>query len=525
MADSEVLIGIHKAFMGFDKRAERATDEILEATFVDTGPLFDLISSANNQVMYGRRGTGKTHVLKYLQTRLPSVNETAVYLDLRSVGSNGSIYGDDSRKLSERAYTLIVDVLNAVSMELLTIAVEALDSAPDPNQITLRIDDLSNAISQVQVVGEVETLVEGKSESAKSLGADLQIGESPSATVKAGAQTTSGIVNRQTRTGTERIHLNFGGIVGALSGLVSVLGLKRLWVLIDEWSEIPVELQPYLADLLRRTVLPIREITVKIAAIDHRSNFIIHRAKGEYIGLELGADITADLNLDDFLVFDNNQEKSTDFFKTLLFRHYMASEHLSKEIDSADKLIQHAFTQHPVFEEFVRAVEGVPRDALNLATKVATKAFGQQIAASHVRSAARDWYQQDKHAVIRNNAALDDLLNKVIEEVIGNRRARAFLFPSSSRLDLIDQLFDARILHVLKKNVSSRDEPGVRYDVYKIDYGCYVDMINTAKAPLALFEASLDEGDDEPVEVPKDDYRSIRRAILKPEMILPVSAV
>jgi hypothetical protein len=136
-------------------------------------------------------------------------------------------------------------------------------------------------------------------------------------------------------------------------------------------------------------------------------------------------------------------------------------------VNSADRLIQVAFTQLPVFEEFVRAVEGVPRDALNLAAKVATKSYGQKVAAQHVRSAARDWYQQDKQAVIRSNKGLHDLLTRVIDDIIGKRRARAFLFPSNFRNTLIDKLFDARLLHILKKNVSTHDEPGVRYDVYK----------------------------------------------------------
>lgn len=502
--------------MGFDKRAERATDEILEATFVDSGPLFDLISSTNNQVVYGRRGTGKTHVLKYLQRRVPRDNEVAVYIDLRSVGSNGSIYGDDSRALSERAYTLIIDVLNAIQAELLTLAVEALDTAPDAAQITIRVDDFDRAISEVKVTGQTEIVEEVEEEVVKSASGEAS---GSGVAVKVGAQGSASSRARFIRSGQEKIHINFGNIASAISGLVRVLGIKRLWLLIDEWSEIPVYLQPYLADLLRRTVLPIREITVKIAAIDHRSNFVLHRGRGEYVGLELGADITADLNLDDFLVFDNNQEKATEFFGALLFRHYRSSEHYNSEVSNPDRLVQHTFTQSPVFEEFVRAVEGVPRDALNLATKAATKAFGQQIAAAHVRAAARDWYQTDKHAVIRNNEQLDSLLNKVIEEVIGNRRARAFLFPSSVRMEAIEQLFDARILHVLKKNVSSHDEPGVRYDVYKIDYGCYVDMINTAKAPTALFQATVDGEEEEILEVPKDDYRSIRRAILRPEMI------
>jgi hypothetical protein len=55
----------------------------------------------------------------------------------------------------------------------------------------------------------------------------------------------------------------------------------------------------------------------------------------------------------------------------------------------------------------------------------------------------------------------------------------------------------------------------MRYDVFKIDYGCYVDLINTQKAPRGLFEADQDEF----VEVPGDDYRSIRRAILQPEAL------
>ena len=252
-------------------------------------------------------------------------------------------------------------------------------------------------------------------------------------------------------------------------------------------------------------------ITVKIAAIEHRSQFNILRDRGEYTGLELGADVSADLNLDDFLVFDNDQAKAVEFFKNLIFKHYQ-SEDTTGKITSSDQLIRVAFTQFPVFEEFVRAVEGVPRDALNLIGKAVTKSFGNKISMNDVRAAARDWYQQDKANSIRGNPLLSDLLQTIIEEVIGSRRARAFLFPSSQRDPRIEQLFNSRLLHALKKNVSSHDQPGVRYDVYKIDYGCYVELMNTASMPLGLFQ--LADEDEIYVEVPRDDYRSIRRAIL-----------
>src|SRR5690242_1943377 len=40
---------------------------------------------------------------------------------------------------------------------------------------------------------------------------------------------------------------------------------------------------------------------VPAASIEHRSQFNLLQEHGHYIGLELGADISADLNLDDFL--------------------------------------------------------------------------------------------------------------------------------------------------------------------------------------------------------------------------------
>jgi hypothetical protein len=514
-----VLTSIHKSLIGFNKRAERTSADLLVATFVDSAPLFDLLSTSNNQVIYGRRGTGKTHALKFLSEQVIKHGDLPIYLDLRSVGSNGSIYGDTSKSLAERASVLIVDVLTAIHDELFQVALAKIDAAPNPGEITIRVDDFAKSISTVEVRGSIQTEKQQAESTASQVEGSASInfatdGPSLKARVKStkGQNTSSSESIR--RAGQEAIHLNFGSVMTALTGLLAVLGTSRVWLLIDEWSEIPIELQPYLADLLRRTVLPVNTITVKIAAIEHRSHFTIMRGRGEYIGVELGADMAADLNLDDFLVFENNQGKATHFFKNLIFKHYATAEDAIAEIDNADKLIQLAFTQTPVFEEMVRAVEGVPRDALNLAAKIASRAFGQKIAMQHVRAAARDWYQQDKASVIKGSEELSSLLDHIISEVIGARRARAFLFASNIRDSRIDQLFDSRLLHILKKNISSHDEPGARYDVYKIDYGCYVDLINTAKMPEGLFEAN-ETGQDQFIEVPKDDYRSIRRAILK----------
>jgi hypothetical protein len=520
MADSTNLQNIHTTLIGFTQRAERASEDSLVATFVDSAPLFALLATENNQVIYGRRGTGKTHALKVLAEHVVQVRKgIPVFLDMRTIGSNGSIYADGSRSISERASTLLSDALSGIVNEFYSIALTIIDHHPHPKEVTRRLDALQESISTVRISGDVSNeLTESRKDQAAVL---AKTTATLSSQPKLAGELTSSHSNeagkQQTikRVGRESIHLTFGSIASSIADMVDILGGSRVWFLIDEWSEVPIDLQPYLADLFRRVVLPVNEITIKIAAIEHRTNFVILKDRGEYVGLELGADISADLNLDDFLVFDNSQEKATEFISNLLFKHYQSSPSEHPDFSNPNSLISELFTQRPVFEEFVRAVEGVPRDALNLIAKVVTKAFGRQIAMNDVRSGARDWYNQDKAAVIRNDDSLANLLQHIIADVIGARRARAFLLSSISRHEGVDKLFDSRLLHILKKNVSSHDDPGQRYDVYKIDYGCYVDLINTTKAPEGLFRIDGEVF----TEVPHDDYRSIRRAILDPKVL------
>lgn len=229
--------------------------------------------------------------------------------------------------------------------------------------------------------------------------------------------------------------------------------------------------------------------------------------------MELGADISADLNLDEFLVFDYDEDKALSFFRDLIYKNYIALGGDYEDFRTPQALSAALFTEKRAFEEFVRAVEGVPRDALNLISKAVMKSYGQKIGVDIVRKAALDWYQSDKVNVVSSSPELQITLNHIIDEVIGSRRARAFLFASNSRNEIIDRLYDARVIHLLKKNISSRDEPGKRYDAWKIDYGCYVDLIRTQNAPLGL----LPDGEGVFVDVPDDDYRSIRRAVLTME--------
>lgn len=507
---------INKAFLGVSRRAEAVDRQTLVQTFVDIGPLFAVLSSNDHQVVYGRRGTGKTHALLYLSEQARASNAVPVYIDLRYIGSSGGLYADTAAGIPQRATRLLMDALGAVHEALLEYAVA---SGADLSAVGPALDKLGSSVTELEVVGEVERETretEGREDQESSASA---AGALPRPAVefstRSASRKTSESERRFAQSGTARYRVHFGSVSNALSDLVAALRPNRLLIIFDEWSAVPFDLQPYLADLIRRAVFPIPGITVKIAAIEQRSNFKTG-SRSDYTGIEIGADASADVDLDDYMVFDNNAERAIEFFRELVFRHYRTEPPPRPDFSDSNELVQAAFTQRNAFEDFVRSAEGVPRDAFNVLSIAAQRSLKDKISIQTVRVAARTWFQRDKESAIRSNQEAQDLLHWIIDEVIAHRRARAFLLKSNTRHDLIDALFDARLLHVIKRSISGQEEAGTRYDAYKLDYGCYVDLLATTKAPThQLFDGGA--GDQEAgasIRVPTDDYRAIRRAIL-----------
>jgi len=516
-----VTSAINKAIFRLSRRAEASARPKLIQTFVDIGPLFSLLSGVDHQILYGRRGTGKTHVLNYLADNREKDGDAVVVTDLRNIGSSAGLYADTSVPLPERATRLLVDTLLSIHSSLYEFFIELAEEL-NLSQSGPALDRLADAITEVKVVGNVQTTRSESHAREQKIGTRyaLDVSANPSISAALNDEKTTSQLRQDTvsRSGHEQLYVNFGATGAAFRGIVACMEGRHLWVLLDEWSSIPLELQPYLADLIRRTLFSIQGITVKIAAIEHRSSLMISREAGDYVGIEAGADASADVNLDDFMVFDNDSSRSQMFFQELLAQHIFSAakdlglgEEMPKE---SVQLIGEVFTEKRALEEFVRSCEGVPRDGINIISLAAQKAMDNRISVNNIRTAADIWYQRDKEKAVSSNALASELLHWIIDVVIGERRARAFLLRADSDSKLIDSLYDSRVLHILKRSISSHDQPGVRYDVYKLDYGCYVNLLSTTKAPQGLLP--MDDIESSPyVEVPPDDYRSIRRAILK----------
>jgi hypothetical protein len=112
------------------------------------------------------------------------------------------------------------------------------------------VDALAEAISTVRVAGAVEFEQEDERRQAEGtrVGGSLRVGPQPGVSLEAGGESSAGErqATREIRRGEERISLNFTQVARALGRLADGVGTRRVWLLLDEWSSVPTEIQPYL---------------------------------------------------------------------------------------------------------------------------------------------------------------------------------------------------------------------------------------------------------------------------------------
>ena len=77
---------LNQTFMRIPRRAENTDRSTLAETYVSAGSFSAMLHSTDHQVLYGRRGTGKTHALHHLGDLVESTGDLLIYLDLRTVG-------------------------------------------------------------------------------------------------------------------------------------------------------------------------------------------------------------------------------------------------------------------------------------------------------------------------------------------------------------------------------------------------------------------------------------------------------
>lgn len=525
MPATDSLLGVAEvdaAVARLEPRSERVALPVLVGTYVDAGVLA-FVSAPRHQVIFGRRGTGKSHVLRVIGANTQQLaDSTHLYLPLDQLGS-ASIVFDPTQPLQLRCVNLFRDLLASINNHLLDLAtdpqrperiaaIEAVAKFQDALYAqTVAVERRSVTVSETQTEETRSAIKAEASLKAIGVGAEASDGSSETTTL---SESFDEMV-RET--------LVFSSVVGPLDEALASLGIDHFYLLLDEWASVPREVQPYLAEFLKRTLLHMGRVTLKIAALEYRSVFFIPRPQNQRIGFELGPDIPANVDLDDYFVYDKNPEQITTLFEDVLFRHLqseLASGFLeARGVVQSDQLRRALFTERGTFVELVRAGEGVARDFLGIFASSYLRSVrerNQKITLNSVEEAAREWYETDKRSAL--TPGHDRALRQIVDEVIAKKQSKSFLVDQTeSGHSMIRELFDLRVVHLMRKGYSDKENPGKRYNIFAVDYGTYVDLKRT-KAQIAFDMPEIDAPDAERI-VPFDDHRSIRRIVLNPSSL------
>jgi hypothetical protein len=502
------------------QRSERQEDlQKLLSTFVDVG-ILPILNNDNHQILYGRRGTGKTHVFKVLGSKLAeNPNNTVVYIDARILGSTVQ-FSDFSVPIKRRCLSLFRDILAPMQDNLM----EHICEYPNENcnQAFEAADQLAGVILEPFKLYEEQSMT--TSEVAKTHeGSDAKVAikDAKFPTLEAGISSSLSAEHSVQRTFKVESEdkVVFPNLFDSLSRTLELANTK-LYVLIDEWSSLPQDIQPYLAEFLKRGLLPVTRAVLKIASLEYRSRFFIQE-NGHFCGVELGADIAIVPDLDDYYVYDRNPAGITEMYAEMLLRHLnvdLEENYLARNyrLRNGKDFASRFFTELATFRELARAAEGVVRDLINifnLAFFNSLRRNRQSIDRKAVLEAARQWFEQDKAQHLDDHMQI--VLRHIVDKVIGKHLSRSFLLPRHlEKHPMVQKLFDARVLHPMQRGYADKDNPGVRYNIYTLDYGTYLDLIGTTKQPQLSLITKMDGYISEDYVVPFDDKRSIRRIIL-----------
>jgi len=127
---------LNSIFLRLSKRAETYDKEHLVKTFVNIGPLFTILSNRDHEILYGRRGTGKTHALAYLADSIKKKGEAVINIDLRTIGSNGGIFSDSTIPITERATRLLIDTIAFIHDGIINEVIEDISEKYDLSRLS-----------------------------------------------------------------------------------------------------------------------------------------------------------------------------------------------------------------------------------------------------------------------------------------------------------------------------------------------------------------------------------------------------
>jgi energy-coupling factor transporter ATP-binding protein EcfA2 len=427
--------------------------------YLDPKSHLDRLKSKQNHVIFGRRGSGKSLLLKSLKTTNPNTT-TSISINLED-------YKD-------------ISFPNSISHVLMSILKSLKKSIGHRYKIwnwknwkTQRsiLKSIDKQISQLEKkISEPDSYNEKIREKSASklsgkLGSSLGKSNAEMATEMADELETSREILKDKLNELKNEISSFKELINSICTFTN----KDIFLILDDLYFIKKNEQPFFIDFFHRISKNTR-LYLKIATIKQRSSLYLQT--DTFIGVEIGHDIQA-LSLDYTLEDFNNL---VSFMRQLL-------NHINQKVN-VDINYSNVLTEN-AFRFLCLASGGVPRDFLTLFISLGEKMINgnRNISKPNVIDCSIENLPNKMEAFNTDSAeektVLEHYLQYIRNQVINTKKWNAFLV-SNSDVDnfpkikqAIKELVDLRLIHLVNPNISSAPSDGKRYSAYMVDIGLF----------------------------------------------------
>jgi len=459
-----------------------------------------------NQIIFGRRGTGKSHFLKAFNQKINNDLETNICstyiscLDFVGTSENmGSyVYEKKYYNIASEYYKKFLEKFCEHLMDHPKFWEIAKNKKETESIYSIMVNEIMKGSETVKERIKIKVVEKSKKTTRGFLG-----GLSLSKLFSAGASIES--ESEKNNDDKEIINIYYktdlSKVRELIDNMLTKADIERLYICIDEWSELDkscnTPIQQYFAQRLKQTFFKSQRVSVKIASIWSLTEMNSKEMDGRFFGgIELGQDIYKGFDLD--TLFFNDKTSIEKFLRTIIYKRFIyASNTDTKEIfqklqgkegfDPKEFLIKEIFDSNEAFNALVSASHGIPRDFLelfDLCLHEIRDIRENRITTPLVIEVSADFYKSTKRNLISGNEILISFVD-IIDSYLEKTNERFFILKNGDVKDSseIKELVDKRFLHQLPTQLIDRKIRN-KYKVFLIDYGCLWDWRQSKKIVL-----------------------------------------
>lgn len=422
--------------------------------YIDCDGHLGRLSSNQQQVIFGRRGSGKSCLLVYLK------NEIGKNKRILSI----YVSTDDIKRLG------YPDVL-------IRLLLQIMESLPSSKQkwrkfifretvVQKHIKDLRKLLNQAESrtvkQEEKRETTYGASGTYKGIGG------------KADRLNSYGILSEFEENKLDTLERYLTDYKLAIEGELKKSKYNACFILLDDYYLIKKDRQPDVIDYLHRLVRG-TNYYLKIATIRHRTNLIRH--DGQTIGIELDQDME-EINLDRTL---EDLSSPSEYLGRIL-------NSLSEDVGLSNA--KEELFNHNAFEKLVIASGGVPRDFLTIFVNAIDNAIStgrlEHLTPTNIWKAGSSFSYRSKLKALRDDVnaeslALEAVFRDIMRFCIQEKKRTCFLISQEEAQknpryhEMILQLMDFKLIHVIEPDTSAASGREGRFEAYTLDFSLFME--------------------------------------------------